>query len=285
MSDHITTNTVRLVQGDLFVPQTKDLEGRPLIGKDGLPRQQWFIGIAIPKGPEWDRIWAHITAAGMAAFQPAVYNDLKFAWKCSDGDAGRNVGKEGRAGCMILRCTTGFAPTIYDNSAQPQQIIDAAMAPRGYWIQVDISVVGNESTSKPGVYNNFGMVRVVAPGALIQSGPSAADVFGAPAAAPPGALAAPPALAPIAVAPAPVVAPVAVGVVPPQATTVPVTQAPPVVPQAAPAPVPAPAAPALPVVAPAVVPPLPGTVGSAAALQPGAPGAVAPAPGFIEPPF
>jgi len=199
MTEYITTGTCRLVQGDLFAPQTKDRDGNPLVGRDKItPRSEWFIGIAIPKGPEWDRIWSHIWGVGSAAFPAGEYNAPGFAWKYADGDATGNVGKDGFAGCMILRCTNGFAPTIWDNSPQPQQIVDPAMGPRGYFVQVQLNPKGNAPSQSPGVYMNWTLARVVAPGPLIQAGPSASEVFGAPAPMPPGALAAPPAPAPIA---------------------------------------------------------------------------------------
>lgn len=197
-NDYITTGVGRMVQGDLFVPQTTDQNGNPLRTTQGADKQVYFMALALPKGPEWTRVWSEIHAIGAAAWPGGEHAIQGFSWKIVDGDSAENVAKEGFQGCWILRCSSGFAPKIYDNSEPPQQIIDPAMAPKGYYMQANIGVQGNKSAQRPGVYVNLNLVRVVAPGPTIQSGPSAAEAFATPAPAPVGALAAPPAAAPIA---------------------------------------------------------------------------------------
>ena len=75
MSDFTELNTgiVRIVAGDLWNPNTKDAEGRPLVVKNGpnagQPRQEWYIAAAVSKqDPEWPRIQATIYGKAAADF-------------------------------------------------------------------------------------------------------------------------------------------------------------------------------------------------------------------------
>ena len=55
---YMITPVGRIVQGDVFVGTDKDHQGRPRLDKQGQPKKQFFIGVAFPKGPEEDQLWA-----------------------------------------------------------------------------------------------------------------------------------------------------------------------------------------------------------------------------------
>ncbi len=201
----ITSPVGRLVQGKVFEGSNKDAQGRPRLTQLGQPKMQWFIGVAFPKGPEWDAMWAQITQTAQRDFPGQEWNQPGFAWKVVDGDAPANANKAGFPGHYILRMATGFAPTAYNSN--DQQIVDHQQIVCGYYIQVYFSIRGNgePATGKPGMYINHSMVRLVGYGDVIASGPSAEQAFGAVPLLPQGASITP--LAPAAAMPAPVGAP------------------------------------------------------------------------------
>src|SRR3546814_11411884 len=96
-------------------------------------------------------------------------------------------------GLYVLRCSSGFAPTVYDDSAPtPRQIIDPTQCKRGDFGRTHLSLVGNNDRQKPGIYVNGLMFQRCGFGEPIVTGPSAAEVFATPAGAlPPGASATP----------------------------------------------------------------------------------------------
>lgn len=302
---YITSSVGRLVQGDAFAGSDKDHQGKPRTDKTGAPKMQWYIGVAFPKGPEWEAMWAQISGVAQRDFPAGEYNNPGFAWKVVDGDAPEHAAKVGFPGHFILRMSTGYAPTVFD--ANNQQVVDPSQLQRGYYVQVYFSTRGNgePANGKPGIYVNHSMVRVVGYGEVISSGPSADQAFGAgPAALPAGASAAP--LAPANAMPAAPMAPAAPAPMPaaPMAPAAgvpmaggyaaPVAPAPmapaappagPTPPAMAPAPAPMPApAPTTPAPAMAV----PGTPGMPTTAYPsnppaGVPAAVQPAPNFMAP--
>ncbi|MEE9393721.1 MAG: hypothetical protein V3W41_14555 [Planctomycetota bacterium] len=286
---YLTTPVGRLVQGNCFEGQTKDQQGRPLVNRQNEPKTVWYIGIAIPKGPEWDQMWSQISAKGQFDFPGGEWNLPDFSWKAADGDGPLYAGREGYAGCWILKCQGGYAPRVYDNQPQPQQIVNTKAIKRGDFVQVGLGVSGNGQTgpgSKPGVYMNPEQIMLAAIGAEIQTGADPAATFANRGALPPGAQ------------------PVPVGWGAPGAVPTPYGQ-PAMGPPGVPAPAPLPAQPqyAQPVAAPPVAaPPMPGAVAppvvapqpaTPVAGPPAAPGvmvpgvpagpAVAPAPGFLQP--
>lgn len=232
-SKNFVTPTGRLVWGDLYKPQDKDADGKPMVIKNGpdagKPRVQYAFGLAIPKGTE--RHWAEtewgklIWEVGHAS-APQAAQSPSFAWKITDGDSqipnkkgNKPADREGYPGHWVLALGSSFAPRIYNRDGS-QPIADAGAVKCGYYVQVAGSVAGNDSTQNPGVYLNHSMVALQGYGAEISSGPDAASVgFGkgpAPAGMstqPPAGLAPPP--APAAAAgplppPAPTAAPLAV---------------------------------------------------------------------------
>lgn len=288
-----TSPVGRFVQGDLARPQTTDQQGNPRVKKSGpnigQPDPQYFIAVAFPKNdPGFPAFYAVLDAQARADFPhlfpvpggPCV--NPQFSWKVIDGDGvdtnGKaNATKEGFAGCWVVRFSSAFAPKCFQqpNFAAHQQLPDASVIKRGYYIQVNGTVDGNKNAQKPGIYVNLDMVNWVGSGPEIVSGPDAGEAFGAGAALPPGATAAP------------------VGMMPPgggAAAAYPGAPAP-AAPVAAPAYPQTPAVPAAPVAAPALpvaASPVPASPAAPAApVQPYAgymaPAASAPAPAAPPP--
>lgn len=278
---YLVTPVGRLVQGDCFVGSTKNMEGGVRTTRDGKPSTQWFMALAIPKGPEFDTMWAQIAAKGALDFPGGESARAGFAWKVVDGDS--QPDHEGFPGHWVIRMTSGFAPKVLNgvNVASPQPLLDQSQAKRGNYFQFQLAVQGNGSATRPGVYLNPNLALVVGYGPEIQTGPDPAQVFAQRGTLPAGAsLSPPPALA------------VGVGAQPPATLPQPGAAVPgaPVpgvaVPtQTAPLPVAAPA-PVVPgVVVPTSTVPIP-----AAVPAPAVPGAVVPpatglppAPGFLNP--
>ena len=192
-SENILTPVGRMVQGDLFVPQTKDMEGRPLVDKAGLPRVNYFFAIAIPKNdPGVGALIAQIHAVGQAGFPAGQWKMPTFSWKILDGDAPENNAKEGFIGHWVFRISSGFSPSVWETGGSAR-IVEPGKPKRGDYIRAVISIAANGSTTRPGVYLNHNLVEFVGFGQAIASGPDGAEVFGkAPAAVlPPGASATP----------------------------------------------------------------------------------------------
>ncbi len=206
----ITTPVGRIVMGSLYEPMTKDIEGRPLVVKNGpnagQPRVQYFIALAVPKGAE--QHWAYtewgkpIWEVGCRAF-PQASQAPTFAWKIEDGDSlvpnqkGRvNANTEGYKGNWILKLSGGFVPKLYREENGAFVAAEPIVIKPGHLVQVRFTVDGNETPSKPGVYLNLSMVcfRGYHPNGEITFGENVNEVgFGA-APLPAGALLAPPAL-------------------------------------------------------------------------------------------
>ena len=236
-SVNFTTPVGRLVLGSLYVGQTQDAEGKPLVNKTGAsagqPRVDYFFALAIPKGTETH--WAttewgkQIWEVGHKAFPNGQAQHPTFAWKIVDGDSqvpnkrGRKpCDREGYRGNWVLHFSSGYAPKIFNaNGTAPITERDAVKL--GYFIQVAANVAGNGSQSQPGVYLNHLMVAFSAYGPEISLGPdpSAAGFGQAPlpagaSAAPLGALgAAPPPISVLGAAPPPVGTPTPAAYAPP----------------------------------------------------------------------
>lgn len=219
-----TTPVARLVGGNLYKPNTTDLEGNPLMFKSGAKkgqpgREDYYFAIAIPKGVE--RHWAEtewgakIWAAGHASVPNA--GQRQFSWKVKDGDdmtpddkGRRACDREGYARHWILNVSSGFPTKIFQQRAGSNPpAFDVYNTPEavktGYYVQVQINCDYNGSTVQPGVYLNHNMVCFSAFGPEITisgADPSSAGFGGAPL--PVGATTTPPAnFNPAAVPPAP----------------------------------------------------------------------------------
>ena len=198
MSDarNFLTPVGRLVQGDVFEPQTKDsVTGLPLTVKTGpnagQPTQRYFIAVAFKKDdPAFPALWAVLDAAAKQDFPQLFANGQmqhpKFSWKLTDGDGVDDNGKpnntkEGFAGHWVLKFASSYPPkAFYAGRYQPhEQIQDKNAIRRGYYVRVAGNVTGNGNAQKPGLYLNFNLVELAAQGAEITSGPDASAVFGA----------------------------------------------------------------------------------------------------------
>lgn len=211
MSDKIsiTSPVGRIVQGSLYKPSTKDLQGNPLVIKNGpnagQPRVTFWVKIAIPKGQE--QHWAQTTwgqqiyAVGNKAF-PQFSQAPSFAWKIEDGDNAipnperkgkKNCDQEGWKGNWILKISGGFAPKIVrQNNGRIEEYSEADAVKPGHYVEVLFSAEGNNTPTKPGIYLNFVAICFRGFGPEIVFGPDLETVgFGA-GALPPGASVMPP---------------------------------------------------------------------------------------------
>ncbi len=195
----------RLVQGDCFDPQTKKMDGTPIVDKQGQPSQRYFVGVAFKKtDAAFNTLRAQFDAIARASFPhlfptpggPCI--NPNFSMKIVDGDGfdqnGKpNASKEGFAGHWIMRCSSSYPPKCFAaGKYQPHEQLHVAAGvnpiPRGHYVRVSGSVndnnSGNTVNAKPGLYVNCNMIEWAAVGDLIISGPDASTVFGggAPAA-------------------------------------------------------------------------------------------------------
>jgi hypothetical protein len=204
MTANLTTPVGRLLMGSLYVAQTTDAEGKPLVNKSGpnvgQPKVQFFFAIGIPKAGEqhWSQTpWGQIVLnEGRTAF-PQAHAAPGFAWKVKDGDSQvpNRVGKRpcdqlGHPGHWILSFTSGYAPKVYNRDGTAP-IIEKDAVKLGYYIQVNANVNGNGSVQQPGVYLNHSMVALSAYGEEIVVGPDPTSAGFGGGALPVGALAAP----------------------------------------------------------------------------------------------
>lgn len=185
---YLLTPVSRLVSGDPTKARTVDGEGNPLVVKSGprmgQPREDYYMGIAMPKNnPKTAEFIAALKAVGAAAFPKHVASPT-FSWKLTDGDSKIPNAKgkvpcenEGYPGHWILNCSNGFPPTFHDENAQP---MPSDRIYRGCYVRANVSVTGNGSSQSPGVYVGATMVQFCGHGEKISVGPDAATVFSAP---------------------------------------------------------------------------------------------------------
>ena len=205
------TSKLRLVQGDAFEPQTKNMDGKPLLSDDGKPYVKYFIAAAGRKGdPAVEAFKAQIEAQARKDW-PALFagpggtcTNPGFAMKIIDGDGfdqnGKsNATKEGMAGHWVFRFSTGYPVKVYpfgkyDPMTDQLQVVNGVNpVPRGYYIRVHGWMKGNGNQKKPGMSLYHDMIEFNEVGPIIVNGPDAASVFGggapgpaAPAPAAPG---------------------------------------------------------------------------------------------------
>ena len=209
MKSEFLTPVGRLVQGDPFEAQTKNMQGQPLMTQGGQPTQRYFIAVAFKKDdPAFAQLWGAIEQVGRGSFPalniaPPWDPACRFSWKVMDGDGvddnGKpNANKPGFAGHWIVKFSSSFPPKCFyaGRYAPHEQITDPKAIPRGYYVRVAGTIEGNANPQKPGVYVNLNMVELAGGSAsdVIVVGPDAASVFGgAPVQLPPGVSAALPA--------------------------------------------------------------------------------------------
>lgn len=207
------TPVARLIHGHPMKQNTRTDEKtkQPIIGKDGQPVKEVYIGIAIPKGGEstWkDTEWGkQIIMAALDAengyIQAQVDRD-DFSFKVVDGDS-QIPNQNGHApssdpykrGHWVLNLTTRIPyPSYHVGKYSPLDAIQDVNAIKlGDYVRVSVVAKGNKPAKSPGVYLNPNMLELNRPGeAIIRegSGPDAASVFGgAPASTPAPAAPAP----------------------------------------------------------------------------------------------
>lgn len=196
MKAEFLTPVGRLVQGDPFEAQTKNMQGQPLVTMSGQPTQRFFIAVAFRKDdPLFPAFYQKLNEVARGSF-PTLFNAQgqcshpRFSWKLADGDGmddnGKsNATKEGFAGHWVVKFSSSFAPRCFHaGHYQPhEQIQDPRAIQRGYFVRVAGTIEGNDNAQKPGLYVNLSMVELAGVGPVITSGPDAASVFGGAAGA------------------------------------------------------------------------------------------------------
>lgn len=177
----------RIVSGSPTFLQTKDYYGKPK------EKPNIFFAVAVPKAYCNEAMGLMFQEAlGFYHADPRIAPEIskglagKFAWKIDDGDAPDNVKKEGYAGCYVFKFSTTLGvPSCFDRENRP---MDPATIKRGYFVEVFVTAAPNElHDQNAGLFLNPNMVRFVAFGPEIMSGPTPEEAFGAaPAAVPAG---------------------------------------------------------------------------------------------------
>lgn len=183
----------RVVQGDLYSPQDKDMQGGQLLIKTGpnagKPRVNYFFAVAVPKtrAAWWEEVqilpegkqnpWGpQILAIATAAWPQGQTQNPRFSWKIEDGDSQtpnennrKNADREGHPGCWILKFGSSFPTKVFD--AQGTPLLEVGLVKRGFWVEVMGSIASNENQQKPGIYLNHNMVAFRGRDKEIVSGP------------------------------------------------------------------------------------------------------------------
>lgn len=175
----------RMVSGDIYegFPVLDDKTKQPLLDKDGKPKRQYAVGVAIPKQGEqhWSQTeWGRqIFNVGAIAF-PREHTFPHFAWKIVDGDStvpnkSGNVPCEqtGYKGSWVVFASRYWAPVVCNDQGDVIVLPDTVYP--GCFVQMVISVAGNGSTTSPGVYVNPEIVAFIGHGEKIVSASSQVD--------------------------------------------------------------------------------------------------------------
>ncbi len=175
--NNFLTPVGRLVQGSLYKPNETDMEGRPLVGKNGQPRVQYYVGIAFEKSnPETVELVDSIQAYVVSLYPAGI--SANFAWKMVDGDQPDPIKgvNENLKGHVLLKLTNGYAPTVWDKECESKK----TDVKKGDYVRAQITVTSNGSAQKPGVFLNINTVQHVAYGTEIKSGPDVKSLFKRP---------------------------------------------------------------------------------------------------------
>jgi len=183
MSDSVNllTPVGRIVYESIFEPNTKDMKGKPLTARDGSPRKEYVLKLAVEK-----------TAPGLKEFAAALKeyarNELGedapkhpgFSWKFEDGDKpkeGREI-KSHSAGCLVFKFSSGYAPQIVKDAGRTSVLREALKA--GDYARVYCKVSPNKETNPQGglgLFLNLIIVEWVAFGDALSSGPDAESIL------------------------------------------------------------------------------------------------------------
>lgn len=220
MATEFATPPGRLVQGAVLeLQKVLDDHGKQKLDpQTGQPvPDRVYLAVAIAKTPgvqAWwleppprnadgsaNNFWQDIYRAGMQGY-PGHFNAQtgecthpRFAWKIIDGDGkdqnGKpNSGKEGFAGCWVVKFGGQYLPKLIHNGAY---IDNPKYVKRGYYVRVFGNATPNVGAQVPGLYLNPNGVEFLGYGPEITSGPDVLAVaakYGV-AALPPGASAVP----------------------------------------------------------------------------------------------
>jgi hypothetical protein len=175
---YIVTPIGRLVQGDPFTPKTTDMKGKPRTDKQGNPRSEWFIALAIAKSdPGLNAFKSAIATAAQQDWPGGEWQRSDFFWKMVDGDTQEHHSKTGFSGHFVFRMTNGYPIKIYTKDGE-QQIVDQSQIKRGDYFRASVSVKGNGDQTNPGIYINVWLLEHLGYGEEIVGGPTAKEVFG-----------------------------------------------------------------------------------------------------------
>lgn len=175
----------RLVMGSIFDINAKDHLGAPLTDE---AKHHWFMGFAVPKGPEWDAVYATMfnAAAQDPACTAALAQQPGFNFKIEDCDAPADPSKLGSAsrpaGHMLIKFTRYNAmgqPPVVDGRGMP---LTSAQVKRGDWFYVAASTKFNGAktvNTNAGMYQNLDGLMFAESGEEIQGegGFNAANAF------------------------------------------------------------------------------------------------------------
>lgn len=149
----------RWVQGSPFELQKTDHANQPLPEN----KYHWYVGFAVPKGPEWDAVFATMQQAAQSDQHAAMLmGQPGFNWKIEDADAPANPTNAGKpsypAGHMIIKfvryATIGEMP-IVDGNYLP---LTKDKVKRGDWFYVAGSTKFNGAQTvktNAGMYQNI----------------------------------------------------------------------------------------------------------------------------------
>lgn len=205
---NITLPVGRLVQGDLYKPQTTDMYGKPLVYKSGpsagQPRSQYFIGYAIPKGGEqhWSQTaWGKLIWDAGHADSKGLAQRPDFAWKILDGDSQIPMQNNKKPadnpdfrGHWIVRLSSGYPPKLYSvQNGAVSPLAEPGYIKAGHFVEANASFDFNGDQQRPGMFANLNMVCFRAYGPVIEFGPDPQAAGFGGGALPAGASATPPA--------------------------------------------------------------------------------------------
>ncbi len=166
----------RLVMGSATVLKTKDHEGKDEPNEN---KHHWFMGFAVPKGPEWEAIWATMynAAANDPSCTAALCGQAGFNWKTDDCDNPENPQNKGKASYpanhMLIKFSRykAMGPVgMVDGNYTP--IIDPTATKCGDYFYISGSTLFNGAATvktNAGMYQNIEGLMFAASGDEIAS--------------------------------------------------------------------------------------------------------------------
>lgn len=166
----------RLVMGSPTELRTKTHDN---LDEPNENKHHWFMGFAVPKGPEWDALWSAMynNAAADPECTAALCDQAGFNWKTDDCDAPenpQNLGKESYpTGHMLIkfsRYKQMGPPELYDGNYQ--QIINPNAIKRGDYFHISASTKFNGAKTvktNAGMYQNINALMFAGEGQAIIS--------------------------------------------------------------------------------------------------------------------